>query len=166
MNYKETMEYIHRVAWTGSRPGLGRIGELLAALGDPQNSLKFVHVAGTNGKGSFCSMLDSVLRRSGLSVGLFTSPYIEKFNERMAVDGEPISDDELAQITEYVKCHADKMTDKPTEFELITAIAFEYFKRHACNVVILEAGMGGRLDSTNIIRHPLLSVITTDVPAG
>lgn len=159
MNYKETMEYIHRVAWTGSRPGLERITELLASLGDPQNSLKFVHVAGTNGKGSFCSMLDSVLRRSGLSVGLYTSPYIEKFNERMAVDGEPITDDELAKITEFVKCHADKMADQPTEFELITAVAMVYFARHNCDIVVLEVGMGGRLDATNVIKTSILSVI-------
>ncbi len=159
MNYKETMEYIHRVAWTGSRPGLERITELLAALGDPQDRLRFVHVAGTNGKGSFCSMLDSVLRRSGLHVGLYTSPYIERFNERMAVDGEPISDGELANITEYVKGCADKMADQPTEFELITAVAMVYFARRECDIVVLEVGMGGRLDATNIIKTPILSVI-------
>ncbi|MBE6667264.1 MAG: bifunctional folylpolyglutamate synthase/dihydrofolate synthase [Ruminococcaceae bacterium] len=160
MTYTEALEYIHSVSWTFCKPGLERIGELCEKLGNPQNNLKFIHVAGTNGKGSFCSMLNSVLMESGLCVGLYTSPYIRFFNERMCVNREPISDGELAELCEYVKPIADSMTDKPTEFELITAIAFEYFKRHNCDVVVLEAGMGGRLDSTNIIRSPLLSVIT------
>ena len=160
MNYTEALDYIHSISWTFCKPGLERIGELCKRLGEPQSSLKFIHVAGTNGKGSFCSMLNSVLLESGLRVGLYTSPYIRFFNERMCVNGEPISNDELAELTEYVKPIADSMTDKPTEFELITAIAFEFFKRHQCDVVILEAGMGGRLDSTNIIRNPYLSVIT------
>ena len=160
MTYNEALEYIHSISWTFCKPGLERIGELCERLGNPQSELKFVHVAGTNGKGSFCSMLDSVLRQSGLKVGLYTSPYIRFFNERMCVDGKPISNDELAELTAYVRPIADGMTDKPTEFELITAIAFEFFKRNKCDVVILEAGMGGRLDSTNIIRKPYLSVIT------
>ncbi len=160
MTYGEALEYIHSISWTFCKPGLERIGELCRCLGDPQRSLRFIHVAGTNGKGSFCSMLDSVLRQSGMRVGLYTSPYIRFFNERMCVDGEPISNSELSELTEYIRPIADSMTDKPTEFELITAIAFEFFKRHECDVVILEAGMGGRLDSTNIIRNPYLSVIT------
>ena len=129
-------------------------------LGDPQKELKFIHVAGTNGKGSFCSMLDSILRRAGYRTGMFTSPYIKYFNERICFDGAPISDEELAEVTSYVRPFADSMEEKPTEFELITAIGFEYFRRRGCDVVILETGMGGRLDSTNIIEAPLLSVIT------
>lgn len=129
-------------------------------LGDPQNELKFIHVAGTNGKGSFCSMLDSILRRAGYKTGMFTSPYIKFFNERICFDGQPISDDDLAEVTSYVRPFADSMEEKPTEFELITAIGFEYFRRRGCDVVVLETGMGGRLDSTNIIESPLLSVIT------
>lgn len=160
MTYKEALEYIHSISWTFCKPGLERIEGLCSRLGDPQKELRFIHVAGTNGKGSFCSMLSSVLRKSGLRVGLYTSPYIRFFNERMCVDGEPISDTELAELTEYIRPIADSMTDKPTEFELITAIAFEFFKRRNCDVVVLEAGMGGRLDSTNIIRNPYLSVIT------
>ena len=160
MTYEEALSYIHSVSWTFCKPGLERIRALCEALGNPQDRLRFVHVAGTNGKGSFCSMLSSVLRASGYKTGLFTSPYIRVFNERMAVDGEMIADDELAELVAYVRPIADAMTDKPTEFELITAIAFEYFHRHACDVVVLEAGMGGRLDSTNVIREPLLSVIT------
>ena len=160
MTYEEALEYIHGVSWTFCKPGLDRTCELCAALGNPQDCLKFIHVAGTNGKGSFCSMLDSVLRAAGYRVGLYTSPYITVFNERMRVNGANIPDDTLAEITEYVRPIADKMTDKPTEFELITAIALEYFRRAKCDVVIFEAGMGGRLDSTNIIKSSLLSVIT------
>ena len=160
MTYNEALEYIHSVSWTFCKPGLERIGELCEKLGNPQKDMKFVHVAGTNGKGSFCSMLSSTLMESGLCVGLYTSPYIRFFNERMCVNGEPIANDELAELCEYIKPIADGMTDKPTEFELITAVAFEFFKRHNCDIVVLEAGMGGRLDSTNIIRNPLLSVIT------
>ena len=160
MNYTEALEYIHSICWTFTKPGLERISALCEKLGNPQNDLKFIHVAGTNGKGSFCSMLDSVLRNAGYKTGLFTSPYIKVFNERMQFCGENISNEELAEITEYVKPFADSMEDKPTEFELITAIGFEFFKRKKCDVVILEAGMGGRLDSTNIIDSSLLSVIT------
>ena len=160
MTYTEALEYIHGVNWTFCKPGLDRIKTLCEGLGNPQNSLKFIHVAGTNGKGSFCSMTESVLRSAGYKTGLFTSPYIVEFNERMRVNGENISNEELAEITECVRPIADGMKDRPTEFELITAIAFEYFKRNGCQIVVLEAGMGGRLDSTNVITTSILSVIT------
>ena len=160
MNYSEALEYIHSVEWLGSRPGLSRTEELLAKLGNPEKGMKFVHVAGTNGKGSTCSMCESVLRAAGYKVGLYTSPYIVRFNERMCINGEPISDGELAELVEIIKPIADNMTDKPTEFEIITALAFLYYKRHACDVVVLEVGMGGRLDSTNVIDSPVVSVIT------
>ena len=160
MNYTESLEYIHSINWAFCKPGLERISALCEALGHPERDLKFVHVAGTNGKGSFCSMLESVLRAAGYKTGLYTSPYIKEFGERMRVSGENIPNDTLAEITSYVRPIADAMKDRPTEFELITAIAFEYFKREGCEIVVLEAGMGGRLDSTNVIRNPLLSVIT------
>ena len=162
MTYTQALDYIHSVCWKGSRPGLSRITELCRRLGNPQDSLTFIHVAGTNGKGSTCAMLDSILSAEGLRVGLFTSPYILTFNERMRVNGQNIPDEVLAEITELVKPHADAMEDAPTEFELITAIAFVYFLKEGCDVVILEAGMGGRLDSTNIIKsqNTLLSIIT------
>lgn len=160
MNYDETLSYIHSVSWKGSRPGLERITELCGMLGNPQKDLKFVHVAGTNGKGSVCSMLASVLREAGFKTGLFISPYVRFFNERMSVDGQMISNDALSDVTQYVKQYADRMKDAPTEFELITAIAFEYFKREKCDIAVLETGMGGRLDSTNIIEDPVCSVIT------
>ncbi len=160
MTYEEALAYIHAVNWTFCKPGLERITALCAALGNPQDSLRFIHVAGTNGKGSFCAMTAAILRAAGIKTGLFTSPYVKTFNERMQIDGEPISEQELADITAQVRPHAEAMADKPTESELITAMAFGYFARHGCEVVILEAGMGGRLDSTNVIRQPLLSVIT------
>ncbi|MBQ8696367.1 MAG: bifunctional folylpolyglutamate synthase/dihydrofolate synthase [Clostridia bacterium] len=160
MNYEKALEYIHSVNWKGSRPGLERITELCERLGNPQNGLRFIHVAGTNGKGSFCAMLESILRAAGYEAGTFTSPYIYRFEERMCVGGKPISPEELAEITSYVAPHADAMEDAPTEFELITAIGFEFFRRRNCRVVILETGMGGRLDSTNVIPAPILSVIT------
>ena len=160
MTYEEALEYIHGISWTFCKPGLERTRELCERLGNPQNELKFIHVAGTNGKGSFCSMTSSVLQAAGYKVGLYTSPFIYRFNERMRVNGCDIPDDTLAEITEFAKPHADAMKDKPTEFELITAIAFEYFRRERVDVVVLECGMGGRLDSTNIIRDPYLSVIT------
>ncbi len=160
MNYEESLQYIHSVNWTFCKPGLDRIAVLCKQLGNPQDSLKFIHVAGTNGKGSVCAMLERTLREAGYRTGLYTSPYIKCFNERMQVSGEMISNEELAELTSLVRPIADAMEDKPTEFELITAVAFEYFRRHACDVVILEVGLGGRLDSTNIIKNPLLSIIT------
>lgn len=160
MNYQEALAYIHGISWTFCKPGLERIGELCEKLGHPERELRFIHVAGTNGKGSFCSMTASILKAAGYKTGLYTSPFIRTFNERMQINGENIADDELAEITALVRPFADSMADKPTEFELITAVAFEYFRRHNCDVVVLETGLGGRLDSTNIIQHPLLSVIT------
>ncbi len=160
MTYTEALEYIHSVTWKGSRPGLERIGELCRLLGNPERELRFVHVAGTNGKGSTCRMLSEILTAAGYRVGLFTSPYIERFNERIMLDGDDIANDDLASATELVKQFADTMEDSPTEFELITAIAFVYFRRMGCDFVVLEAGLGGRLDSTNVISAAELSVIT------
>ena len=160
MTYDGAIEYIHSVSNFFCKPGLDRISELCQGLGDPQRKLKFIHVTGTNGKGSVCAMLNSVLCEAGYKVGLYTSPYVKEFNERMRVNGKNIPNETLARITERVKSVADKMADSPTEFELITAIAFEYFLEEGCQVVILEVGMGGRLDATNIIDSPLLSIIT------
>ncbi len=160
MNVTEALDYIHSVSWMGSRPGLSRTRELLCRMGNPQNDLKFIHVAGTNGKGSTCAMCAAALQAAGYRVGLYTSPYIERFNERMRVGGVDISDEELAEITEFVKPFAESMDDHPTEFELVTAIGFEFFKRKSCDIVVLEVGLGGELDSTNVIETPLVSVIT------
>ena len=160
MTYDEALKYIHSVEWKGSRPGLERITELMNKLGNPEDGLKFIHVAGTNGKGSVCRMLSSILTSSGYKVGLFTSPFVEDFNERIMLDGENISNTDLACETEYVKGFAETMSDLPTEFELITAIALSYYSRKKCDYVVFECGLGGRLDSTNVIKTPVLSIIT------
>ncbi|MBQ8255229.1 MAG: bifunctional folylpolyglutamate synthase/dihydrofolate synthase [Clostridia bacterium] len=160
MTYEEALSFIHSTEWQGSRPGLNRITELMSKLGNPEKTLNFVHVAGTNGKGSFCAMLDSVLRKAGYKTGLFTSPFIEFFEERIRYDGKMISKDDLAETVSEVKDACLSMTDPPTEFEVLTAIGFVYFKKKNADIVILECGMGGRLDSTNVIPSPVLSVIT------
>lgn len=160
MNYEEAINYIHSVSWLGSRPGLSRITELCRLLGNPQSSLRFIHIAGTNGKGSVLSMLSAVLTEAGMKTGEFSSPYVYRFNERISLGGVPISDSDLAEVVEKVRDAAETMADHPTEFELVTAAAFLYFKEKKCDVVLLEAGLGGRLDCTNVIVTSLLSVIT------
>lgn len=160
MNYSEALSYIHSISWKGSVLGLGRTQELLHKLGNPEKRLRFIHIAGTNGKGSTAAMLSSVLQSAGYRAGLYTSPFINRFNERMQIDQQCISDDELAELTAEVKPIADGMADHPTEFELITAIGMVYFARHACDIVVLEVGMGGALDSTNVIDVPEVAVIT------
>ncbi len=124
----DAIAYIHSNTWTRHAPGLERMRELCRRLGDPQKSLRFLHVAGTNGKGSVCAMLDAVLRTAGYRVGLFTSPYLVSFNERIRLNGQPIPDAELAEITARIRPIADSMTDVPTEFELITAIGLAFFR--------------------------------------
>ena len=160
MTVNEAIEYIHSNFWKGSVPGLGRTQELVRRIGNPEKKLKFVHIAGTNGKGSTAAMTASILRKAGYRTGLYTSPYIYRFHERMQIDGEQISDEDLVEITEFVKPHAQAMTEPPTEFELVTAIAFEYFARKKCDIVVLEVGMGGSWDSTNVIEAPEVAVIT------
>ena len=160
MDYEEALKYIHNVKWQAVKPGLERSRALLEALGNPEQSLKFVHVAGTNGKGSTAAYTASVLRKAGYRTGLYISPFILRFNERMQVDGESISDDELVRLTEEIRPFADAMTDTPTEFELITALAMKHFLYKKCDIVVLEVGMGGELDSTNVIDTPEAAVIT------
>ena len=160
MTVQEAISYIESQTWSTTRLGLGRTRELLAAIGDPQKSLKFVHVAGSNGKGSTCAMLDAILRRAGYRVGLYISPYIQDFCERMQVNGENIPGETLAGITGLVRRAADAMEDHPSQFELATAIAMEYFRRERCDIVVLEVGLGGALDSTNTIDAPEVAVIT------
>ncbi|PKM74344.1 MAG: bifunctional folylpolyglutamate synthase/dihydrofolate synthase [Firmicutes bacterium HGW-Firmicutes-16] len=157
---KEAMQFIHEKVWQGSKPGLSRTRELLSKMSNPQTSLRFIHIAGTNGKGSTSAMLAGILQAAGLTTGLYTSPYISDFSERMRINGKPITDEELASVTAFCAPFALSMEDRPTEFELVTAIAMEYFARGKCDLVVLETGMGGRLDSTNVIESPLCSVIT------
>ena len=160
MTVQEAIAYINDYTWSTSRLGLERTTELLRLLGDPQKRLKFVHVAGTNGKGSTCAMLASVLSCAGYRTGFYPSPYIEDFRERIQIDGEYIPEQALAGITERVAKAADSMEDHPSQFELITAIGMVYFAEEGCDIVILEVGMGGALDSTNVIDPPEAAVIT------
>ena len=160
MSYESALAYIHAENWQRHKPGLGRTRALLAALGAPQDALKFIHIAGTNGKGSTAAMCDAAMRAAGLRVGLFTSPYILRFNERMQVNGVPIPDEALEALVEEIRPIADGMAEKPTEFELITAIGMLYFAREKCDIVVLEVGLGGALDSTNVIAVPEAAVVT------
>ncbi len=159
MTCQEALDYINGVRWYGSRPGLERISALLEKLGDPQKGLKAVHIAGTNGKGSCAAMTASVLRAAGYRTGLFISPYLARFNERMQINGEPIPDEALASLVEVLKPAADAMADHPTEFELMTAAALLWFRRERCDIAVLEVGLGGRLDATNVIDTPEAAVI-------
>ena len=160
MTAEQAVEYIHSITWMGSKPGLERTQQLLEAMGNPQDSLKFIHIAGTNGKGSTAAMSASILQKAGYRVGLFTSPCLYKFNERIQINGEHISDEDLAEVTSYVQPLAAAQADHPTEFELVSCIGFEYFKRKGCDIVVLEVGMGGALDSTNVIPCPEVAVLT------
>lgn len=159
MTKEEAVGYIEDQGWSKTRLGLDRTRTLLAALGDPQKKLKFVHVAGSNGKGSVCAMLGSILRRAGYRTGLYISPYLQDFCERMQIDGRPISGRALGEIVERVKAAADQMEDHPSEFELSTAAAMLWFAEEQCEIVVLEVGMGGELDSTNVIDAPEAAVI-------
>lgn len=160
MNVNEAIEYIHSVYWKGGHFGLDRVLTLLEKMGNPEKKLKYVHIAGTNGKGSTASMTASILQKAGYRTGLYTSPYIYRFHERIQINGQQISDEDLVAITEYVKPLADSMEQSPTEFELVCAIAFEYFVRKQCDIVVLEVGLGGDYDATNVIECPEVAVIT------
>ena len=161
MTYEEALDYISSVSWQGYRPGMERISAMMETLGNVQDGLKFVHIAGTNGKGSVSAMLSAVLTAAGYRTGLFISPYIMRFNERMQINGQAISDEALAEVVELVKPAADALPDGATEFEITTAAAFLWFAREKCDIVVLETGMGGRLDATNVIRTNECAVITT-----
>ena len=160
MTEQEAVSYIENYTWSTTRLGLDRTRQLLQALDNPQKHLKFIHVAGSNGKGSTCAMLDAILRSAGYRTGLYTSPYIQDFCERIQVNGQNIPGEKLAQITERVRAFADAMDDHPSQFELVTAIAMQYFFEENCDIVVLEVGMGGELDSTNVIDCPEVAVIT------
>lgn len=142
------------------RLGLSRMETLLAGLKHPEKQIPFIHVAGTNGKGSVCAMTAAVLQAAGYRVGVYTSPYINFFEERIQVNGVPISKEELEQATRQVRQVAEPMEDPPTEFELVTAIGFLHFLQAGCDIVVLEVGLGGALDATNCIPTPLMAVIT------
>lgn len=159
MDYLESINYIHGIEWFGPKGGLDRIKELLDRLGNPQDGLKFIHVAGTNGKGSCASMCASVMKSSGYKTGLFISPYLYRFNERMQINGREIEDDTLAEHVTLVKAAVDSMTVKPTAFEVMTATALSWYASEGCDIVVLEAGLGGRDDATNVITRAEVSII-------
>lgn len=159
MNEKNE-KYLEQLRLVGSRFGTDCEKELLSLLGNPQDKLRFIHVAGTNGKGSFCSMMSSVLQKQGYKVGLYTSPYIVVFNDRIRVNGLPIAEDDINDLFLRVRQKADTMKTPPSSFDFITAAAFLWFYETKCDIVVLEVGLGGRYDSTNVIKNSLLSVIT------
>ncbi len=165
MNYEEAIEYIHSTYKFGSKLGLDRIKRLMDLLGNPQNSYKTIHVAGTNGKGSTCSLIYEVLVESGYKTALFISPYLEEFTERIQINKENIDKESLARITALVK---EKITlmigegyDHPTEFEIVTAVGFKYFQEQNVDFLVLEVGLGGRFDASNIVEKPLVCIITS-----
>lgn len=160
MTYEQAIEYIHGLYWRGSKLGLTRTVELCRLLGDPQKKLKFIHVAGTNGKGSTCAMLSKILCEAGYRTGLFVSPFVDRFNERIQLNNTPIPDDDLAALVNEIAPVVDSMENPATEFEVIAAAAFLYYARQACDYVVLEVGLGGELDATNVIDTPLLAIIT------
>lgn len=160
-----SIDWIHSRLKFGIKPGLSRIVYLLEQLGNPQNKFKTVHVAGTNGKGSTVTFLSNILQQYGLQVGTFTSPYIEIFNERIAINGRYISDEDLNRIVGVIKPIVLKMDEDVdlvniTEFEILTAIGYYYFADQAVDIALIEVGLGGLYDSTNVIT-PLVSAITT-----
>ena len=164
MTYKQALKYIHSLNRFGIKPGLERINALLNELENPHLELNCVHVAGTNGKGSTSTALSNILIESGEKTGLFISPFVIDFRERIQINGEYISESDLVRLTEKISLIVPKVEkevdDNITEFEFITALMFTYFKEQNCDTVVLEVGLGGSLDSTNVIKKPLVSVIT------
>lgn len=164
MNYNEAMDYIHNTAKFGMNFGLERTEKILEFLGDPHKNLKCIHVAGTNGKGSTTSMITSVLKESGYKVGMYTSPFLEEFEERIQINLENIPKEDLASAVTVVKEAVDKVIElgyeSPTEFEIITCAMFYYFNLKEVEFAVVEVGLGGRLDSTNVLK-PFLTVIAS-----
>ena len=159
MNYNDALRYIGSRLRFGIKPGLDRIRRLLCRLGEPQSKLRFIHVAGTNGKGSTCTMTAAGLMAAGYRVGLYTSPYICDFRERIQIDGKMIPEADLARLTEQAAAIIDD-EDETTEFEVITCIALMWYAEQKCDYVVLETGLGGRLDATNVIDAPFAAAIT------
>ncbi len=159
MDYNAAVEYVHSRKRLGSRPGLGRITELMRRLGDVHKGLQYIHIAGTNGKGSTTTTVASVLTHCGYTVGKFTSPYLHHFNERIEIDGQPVPDDDFVRYIQQIIDVTDD-TLEPTEFEVLMAAASLHYAAYRCDYVALEVGMGGRLDMTNVIPPPDVAVIT------
>ncbi len=162
MNYLEALQYISSFKTVSLCPSLDRISALLKTLGNPERNIKAIHIAGTNGKGSVASMMASVFKEAGYKVGLFTSPYIVCFRERIRINGEMISERELSALCNEVKTAYEDIKEETaiSQFEFITAVAFLYFKKQNCDYVVLETGLGGRFDATNVLPKPICSIIT------
>ena len=141
-------------------PGLERVSKILEILGNPQDKLKCIHVAGTNGKGSVCAIIETILRKSGIKTGLYTSPHIFEYTERIKINGRDISQEAFADLVFEICDIADKNNITFTEFEILTVAAFKYFEQQNCEIVVLETGLGGRLDATNVIKSNLCAIIT------
>lgn len=164
MTYEDALKKIENMENFGSKPGLKRIARLMNFVGNPQNQLHCIHIAGTNGKGSVCFALDTILRAEGYKTGLYISPNITDFRERMSVNGTNIDKKTFSNIFEYFEPflqNGEFKNDPITEFELTTAMAFKFFYDNNCDVAIIETGMGGNLDATNIIKEPICSVLTS-----
>ena len=164
MTYEQAMEKVNHRLRFGIKPGLERISALLEKLGNPQKQLKFVHVAGTNGKGTTCTLIAGALKAAGYRTGLYTSPYVLEFRERFQIDGKMIPEEELIQQVQVVSAAADEMEAKGetiTEFEFITALALRWFAHRKCDIVVLEVGMGGRFDATNVIDVPEVAAVAS-----
>ena len=157
---EQSLNYIHGLYRKGTKPSLHRVAFLLEKLGNPHKKLKFIHIAGTNGKGSTAAMTASILTKAGYRTGLFTSPYIYRFNERMQIGGVQIPDEDVISLTQKIRAIAETMPELPTEFDFVTAMAMDYFAARNCHIVVLEVGVGGALDSTNIIPAPEVAVVT------
>ncbi len=160
MNYQESIAYIHQTPKFARELGNRKLKKLLEHLNNPQESLRVIHLAGTNGKGSTAAMIANSLTCAGYRCGLYTSPYIERFNERIRIDGEEIPDDDLARIITKIRELIETYDAPVSEFALDTAAAFCYFEEEKCDFVVLETGMGGRLDATNVIQNPFATVLT------
>lgn len=161
MNYQEALNYINESHKFGIRLGLDNMRNLLELLGNPQDKLNVIHVAGTNGKGSTCSFMTSILKESGYKVGLYTSPFLETFTERIKINGKNIPEEDVARIVTLIKEKIEQGDIYPTEFEIVTAMAFYYYCEQGVDFVALEVGLGGRYDATNIIKTSDVSVITS-----
>lgn len=160
MTYSEAKQYLRKASERGSVLGLERVTEVLMLMGEPQNKVPVIHISGTNGKGSFGAMLTSVLRCSGYKVGGFSSPFITDVTDSFRINGTEISKEKFGEIIGYAAEKSETMENKPTEFEVQTAAAFELFAKEKCDIALVECGMGGDLDSTNVVSSPVLSVIT------
>ena len=159
MDWNEAIALLHGANWKHTKIGLERMRDFMHALGDPQEKLHYVHIAGTNGKGSACVMTQSILTAAGFRTGLYISPHLDQFNERISIDGETISDADLRRLAARVRAAAETLGEEPTDFEMITAMAFCWFEEQHCALVVLEVGMGGRLDATNVIPSPEVCAI-------